>query len=102
MKTVVRGLVALALFIVGNTTYGASATFAISDLKLVIVLSNTTPNDPFDSVDNDESNLKHQQIIENAVVFTLADISNVNFQYGTSLRNSWLPGSASPIESATS
>src|ERR1035437_3344960 len=62
MKTVMRGLVALALFIVGNTAHGlsytatnktlsASATFAISDLKLVITLSNSATNDPDDPAD---------------------------------------------------
>src|SRR5580698_552182 len=63
MKIVVRGLVALALSIVVNTAHGltftatgpgddtntmlgASASFVISDLKLVITLSNTASNDP--------------------------------------------------------
>jgi hypothetical protein len=62
MKIVVRGLVALALLIVGNAAHGfiftatspgddtektlsASATFTISDLKLVIISSNTASND---------------------------------------------------------
>jgi hypothetical protein len=212
MKTVVRGLVALALFIVGNAAHGltytatnktlsASATFAISDLKLVITLSNTATNDPdksaeiltgifftlagdpsltpasaflgtdtaikvrpgvsgpgmnvggewayrndvtglphganegissttlnkfnqhfrfpgpnlqgpaapsgvqygvttdFDNLGNDKSSIKHQQLIENTVIFTLgglptnftlADISDVSFQYGTSLRDAGL------------
>jgi hypothetical protein len=212
MKIVVRGLVALALSIVGNTTHGltftatgpgddtsktlsASATFVLSDLKLVITLSNTASNDPdksaeiltgiyftlagdpaltrtsavlgsdtaikgrpgvsgpgmnvgsdwsygndltglphgadeglsiaslnkfgkrnrfsgpklapasgvqfgvttaFDSLGNDKGNLKHKQLIENTIVFTLnglptnftlADISNVSFQYGTSFKD---------------
>jgi len=62
MKTVVRGLVVLALFTVGNiahgstytatnTTLSASATFAVSDLKLVITLSNTATTDPSNSAD---------------------------------------------------
>jgi hypothetical protein len=58
MKIVVRGLVALALLIVGDTAHGftftatgpgdntskmldASATFVVPDLKLVITLPNT-------------------------------------------------------------
>jgi|ERR1017187_947663 hypothetical protein len=209
MKTVVRGLVALALFIIGNTAHGltytatnktlsASATFAVSDLKLVITLSNTASNDPstsaeiltgifftlvgdpaltrtsallgpdtaikgrpgvsgpgmdvggqwayrndltglphgadeglsiaslkqfgkryrfsgpkllapsgvrfglttdFDNMGNDKGSLKRKQLIENTVIFTLgglptnftfADISNVSFQYGTSLRDAGL------------
>ena len=212
MKTVVRGLVALALFIIGNTAHGltytatnktlsASATFAVSDLKLVITLSNTASNDPstsaeiltgifftlagdpaltaasallgpdaaikvrpgvsgpgmnvggewayrndvtglphganegicstslkkfnqnlrfpgpnlqgpaalsgvqyglttdFDNLSNDKGSIKHQQLVENTVVFTLgglptnftlADISDVSFQYGTRLRGAGL------------
>jgi hypothetical protein len=57
MKTVLQGLVALALFVVGSTANGltyiatnktlsASATFTVTDLKLVITLSNTGTNDP--------------------------------------------------------
>ena len=212
MKIVVRGLVALALLMVGNAAHGltftatgpgddtnktlsASATFVVSDLKLVITLSNTSSNDPddsaeiltgifftlagdpplartsavlgsdtaikdragisgpgknvgnewnydndltglpqganegltvaglnkihkrnrfsgpklgssggvqfgvttaFDSLGNDKRDLKHKQLIENTVTFTLgglpadftvADISNVSFQYGTNLRD---------------
>jgi len=68
MKKVVWGLVALASFVVGTTAHGltftatghgddtnetlsASATFAISDLKLVITLSNTATFDPDDCAD---------------------------------------------------
>jgi hypothetical protein len=212
MKIVVRGLVALALSIIGNSAHGltftatgpgddtnkilsALATFVVSDLKLVITLSNTASNDPdksaeiltgvfftlagdpplartsavlgsdtaiknrpgisgpgmnvgsewvygngltglpdganegltiaslnkihkrnhfsgpnlgpsggvqfgvttaFDDLGNDKGDLKHKQLIENTVVFTLsqlptdftlADISNVSFQYGTSLKD---------------
>jgi hypothetical protein len=212
MKTVVRGLVALTLVIVGNTARGltftgtgpsdetnrtlsASATFTVTNLQLVITLSNTATFDPDDSADiltgifftlagdpplartsavlgsdtaiknrpgvsgpgmnvgdewiygngltglphganegltiaslkkisrrnrfsgpklapssgvqfgvttafdtlgNDKASLKHQQLIENTVIFTLsglptdftvADISNVSFQYGTSLKD---------------
>ena len=69
MKTVVRGFVALAvIFVVGNATHGltftanghgddanetlsASATFVITNLQLVIPLSNTGIFDPDDSAD---------------------------------------------------
>ncbi|HXI83315.1 MAG TPA: XDD4 family exosortase-dependent surface protein [Verrucomicrobiae bacterium] len=209
MKTVARGLVALALIFVGGTAHGvtytatnrtlsASASFAVSDLKLVITLSNTATNDPgnsaeiltgifftlaggpaltpvsallgpntaikdrpgvsgpgtnvggewayrnrlpslphganegisstslkaftqhfrfpgpnlqgsaapsgvqygvttdFDNMGNDKGSLKHQQLIESTVIFTLsglpanfvlANITNVSFQYGTSLKD---------------
>jgi hypothetical protein len=58
----------------------------------------------FDGLGNDKSTIKHQQLIENTVVFTmgglptnftLADISNVNFQYGTDLNNDNLAGTIS-------
>src|SRR5271154_6694362 len=48
----------------------------------------------FDNLGNDKSGIKHKQLIENTVIFTMgglptnftiAEISNVNFQYGTSL-----------------
>lgn len=57
----------------------------------------------FDGLGNDKT-LKHQPLIENTVVFTmgglptnftLADISNVSFQYGTDLRNGNLAGTIS-------
>src|SRR6266404_4024943 len=62
MKTVARGLVALALILIGSTAQGvtytatnrtlsASASFAVSDLKLVITLSNTATTDPSNSAD---------------------------------------------------
>jgi hypothetical protein len=69
MKTVVRGLVALAvIFIVGNAAHGltftvsghgdatnktlsAPATFAVTNLQLIITLSNTASFDPNDSAD---------------------------------------------------
>jgi hypothetical protein len=69
MKTVVRGLVALAVvFVVGNAAYGltftaaghgddsnealsASATFVVANLQLVVPLSNTGSFDPNDSAD---------------------------------------------------
>lgn len=50
----------------------------------------------FDSLGNDKGSFKHQQLIENTVVFTmgglptnftLADISDVSFQYGTDLKS---------------
>jgi len=209
MKTVVRGLAGVALFIVGNSAHGltytatnktlsASATFTVTKLKLVISLSNTATSDPgnsaeilagifftlagdpvltpasallgpdtaikgrpgvsgpgmnvggewayrndltglphganegisstslkkfsqhfrfpgpnlqgptapsgvqygitsdFDNIGNDKGSLKHQQLIENTVIFTLGglpanftltDITNVNFQYGTNLKD---------------
>ncbi len=55
----------------------------------------------FDSLGNDRGGLKHQPLIENTVIFTLgdlstnftvADISNVHFQYGTSIRDANLAG----------
>ena len=214
MKTVLQGLVALAILIVSSTAHGltytatnktlsASATFTVSDLKLVITLSNTSSNDPstsaqiltgiyftlagdpaltptsallgpdtvikgrpgisgpgmnvggewayrsglsglphganegisstslkkftqhfrfpgpnlqgpaapsgvqygvttaFDTMGNDKGSLKHQQFVENTVIFTLgglptnftlADISNVSFQYGTSLKDADVTG----------
>src|SRR5438477_6255575 len=60
MKTVARGLVALALILIGSTAQGvtytatnrtlsASASFTVSNLKLVITLSNTATNDPDNS-----------------------------------------------------
>ena len=69
MKTVVRGFVALAvIFVVGNATHGltftanvhgddanetlsASATFVVTNLQLVITLSNTASFDSDDSAD---------------------------------------------------
>ena len=67
MKTVVRGLVALAvIFIVGRAAHGltftvsghgdatklsAPATFAVTNLQLIITLSNTASFDPNDSAD---------------------------------------------------
>ena len=69
MKTVVRGLVALAvIFIVGNAAHGltftvsghgdatnktlsAPTTFAVTNLQLIITLSNTASFDPNDSAD---------------------------------------------------
>jgi hypothetical protein len=51
----------------------------------------------FDTLGNDKSSIKRQQLIENTVVFTmggvpngftLADISDVSFQYGTDVKNS--------------
>jgi hypothetical protein len=57
MKTVLQGLAAFTLFFAGSTAHGltyvatnktlsASATFTVSDLKLVITLSNTASSDP--------------------------------------------------------
>ncbi len=50
----------------------------------------------FDNLGNDKASLRHQQLIGDTVVFTLgglptnftlADISNVSFQYGTNLKD---------------
>jgi hypothetical protein len=58
----------------------------------------------FDNLGNDKGALKHQQLIENTVVFTLtglstnftlANISNVSFQYGTSLTDGNIAGTVS-------
>jgi hypothetical protein len=58
----------------------------------------------FDSLGNDKSSIKNQQLIENSVVFTmgglptnftLADISNFSFQYGANLNDGNLAGTIS-------
>ena len=58
----------------------------------------------FDNLGNDKASLKHQQLIENTVVFTMgglptnftfADISNVSFQYGTGPSAADLAGTVS-------
>ena len=58
----------------------------------------------FDNMGNDKGGLKNKQLIENTVIFTLgglptnftlADISNVHFQYGTSPTDANLAGTLS-------
>ena len=71
--------------------------FRFSDTKLAssggVAYGVTTT---FDNLGNDKSSIKHQQLIDNTVVFTLgglptnftlADISDVSFQYGTDLKD---------------
>jgi hypothetical protein len=57
----------------------------------------------FDGLGNDKSTIKHQQLIENTIVFTMsglptnftiADISNVSFQYGTDLKEENISGTS--------
>jgi len=60
----------------------------------------------FDGLGNDKRSIRNQQLIENTVIFTLgglptnftlADISNVSFQYGTTLNDAALAGTSSGV-----